>query len=78
MGFRLVYIFYANKSSMVINFRGLDKYESNHKGDEQKVGQKITEVRTGDIYEFIRSNVMTPGVTERRTLMTRVSQNVGH
>ena len=26
----------------------------------------------GKIYEFLRSNVMTRGVTERRTLMTRV------
>ena len=61
---------------MVINLRGLDKYESNHKGDGQTDGQIITEVRTENIYEFVRSNVMIPGVTERRALMTRVSQNV--
>ena len=61
-----------------ISKRKLDKYESNHIGDIKKDGQTRTEARTGKIYEFIRSNVMTPGVTERRTLMTRVSQNVGH
>ena len=55
-----------------------DKYESNHTGDGQTDGQTRTEVRTGKIYEFIRSNVITPGLTERRTLMTRVSHNVGH
>ena len=63
---------------MVINLRGLDKYESNHTGDEKTDGQTRTEVRTGNIYEFVRLNVMTPGVTERRTLMTRVSRNVGY
>ena len=63
---------------MVINFWGLDKYDSNHTGDGQKDGQRRTDVRTGKIYEFIRSNVMTPGVTERRSLMTQVSRNVGH
>ena len=56
----------------------LDKYESNHTYDGQTDGKKRTEVRTGKIYEFVRSNVMTPGVTERWTLMTRVSRNVGH
>ena len=63
---------------MVINLRGLDKYESNHTGDGQTDGQARTVIRTGKIYEFIRSNVMTPRVTESRTLMTRLSQNVGH
>ena len=47
---------------MVINLRGLDKYESNHTGDGQTNGQTRTEVRTGKIYEFVRLNVMTPGV----------------
>ena len=56
----------------------VDKYESNHIGDGQTEGQTRTDVRTGKIYEFLQSNVMTPGVTERRTLMTRVSRNVGH
>ena len=63
---------------MVINLRGLDKYESNHTVGGQTDGQTTTEVCTGKIYEFLRSKVMTPGVTERRTLMTRVSRNVGH
>ena len=56
---------YAKKMHFV------DKYESNHTGDGQTDGQTRTD-------EFVRSNVMTPGVTERKTLMTRVSQNVGH
>ena len=50
--------------------KNIDKYESNHTGDVQTDGQTRTEVRTGKIYEFVRSNVMTPGVTKRRTLMT--------
>ena len=57
-----IYIFDSNRSSMVMNLRGLDKYESNHTGDGQTDGQTRTEVRTINIYEFIRSNVMTPGV----------------
>ena len=48
-----IYIFYSNRSSMVINFRGLDKYESKHTGDGQTDGQTRTEVRTGKIYEFV-------------------------
>ena len=44
---------------MVINLRVLVKYESNHIGDEQRDGQIKTEVRMGNIYEFIRSNVVT-------------------
>ena len=36
--------------SMVISFRGLDKYESNHTGDGQTDGQTRTKVRTGNIY----------------------------
>ena len=61
---------------MVINLRRLDKYESNNTGDGQTDGQKRTELRTENIYESVRSNVMTPGVTEYCTLMTRVSRNV--
>ena len=56
----------------------LDKCESNHTGYGQTDAQTITEVSTGKIYEFVRSNVTTPGFTERRTLMTRVSRNVVH
>ena len=63
---------------MVINLRELDKYESNRTGDGQTYVQTRMEVRTGNIYEFVRSNVMSPGVTERRTLMTQVSRNVIH
>ena len=63
---------------MVINLRVLDKYESNHTGHGKTDGQKITEVRTGNIYEFVRSNIMTPGVMKRWTSMTRVSRNVGY
>ena len=37
-----------------------------------------TGVRTGKMYEYVQPNFMTPGVTERRTLITRVSRNVGH
>ena len=39
---------------MVINFEGLDKYESNHTGDGQKDGQTRMEVRMGNIYKFVR------------------------
>ena len=67
-----IYIFDSNRSSMVINLRGLDKYESNHTGDGKTDGQTRTDVRTKNIYELVRSNVMTPGVTEHRTLMPRV------
>ena len=56
----------------------VDKYESNHTGDGQTDGQTRIGVRTGKIYAFVRLIVMTPAVTERRTLMTRVSRNVGH
>ena len=73
-----IYIFDSNRSSMVINLRGLNKYESNHTGDGKADGQKRTEVRTGNIYEFLRSNVVTRGVTERQTLITQVSRNVGN
>ena len=63
---------------MVINLRGLDKYESNHTGDGQADIQTIMEVRKVNIYEFLRSNVVTHGVRERRTLMARVSRNFRH
>ena len=49
----------------------LDKYESNHAVDGQTDGQKIIEIRTGKIYEFVRSNVVTRDVIERWKLMTR-------
>ena len=57
---------------MVINLRGLDKYEINHTGDGQKYGRTRTEVRTVNIYEFVRLNVVYCGITKRRTLMERV------
>ena len=41
MGFGLAYIFYSNQSSMVINLRGVDKYESNNTGDGQTDGPTI-------------------------------------
>ena len=56
---------------MVINFLGLDKFESNHTGDGHKYEQTMMEVRTGNMYEFLRSNIMNPGGTERRELMPR-------
>ena len=56
----------------------LDKYESNHTGIGKTDEQTITDVYTGKIYEFVQSNVMTPCVTERETLMTWVSRNVGN
>ena len=48
------------------------KYESSNTGDGKMYGQTRTEVRTGKIYGFARSNFMAYGVTERQTLMTRV------
>ena len=57
---------------MVINLWRLDKYESNHTGDGQTDGQTRTGVCTGKIYKILRSNVVTCGVTELRTLMTGV------
>ena len=50
----------------------LDKYGSNNSGDGKKDGPTITEVSTGNIYELIRSNIVTRGVTEFQTFMTRV------
>ena len=55
-----------------------DRYESNYTGDGKTDKQTRTEVRMGKIYKFVQSNVMTPGVTERHTLMIQVSQNIGH
>ena len=45
---------------------GVDKYESNRTGDGQTDERTRMEVRTRNIYELVRWNVMTPGVTERR------------
>ena len=45
-----IYIYYSNRSYMVINLKGLDKYEINHTGDGQTGGKTRTEVRTGKIY----------------------------
>ena len=63
---------------MVINLWGLNKYESNHTDDGQTDRKTRTVVRTGNISEFVLSNVMACGVTKRQTLMTRVSRKVGH
>ena len=57
---------------MVINLKGLDKYESNNTGDVQTDGQTRTEVCTGKIYKFVQLNVMTCGVTEHHKFMTQV------
>ena len=63
---------------MVINLRGLDRYESNHTGD----GKTDRQTRMGGhmvkIYKFVQLNVVTYGVTERWTLMTWVSRNFVH
>ena len=56
----------------------LDKYDSNHTDDVETDRKTRTEVCIGKIYEFVRSNFVTPGVTERQTLMAQVSRNVGH
>ena len=61
---------------MAINLRVPDKYEINHTCDRQMERQTIPEVHTGKIYKFVRSDVVTRGVTERRILMTPVSKNV--
>ena len=73
-----IYIYYSNRSYMVINLKRLDKYESNHTDGGQTDGKTRTEVRMGKIYEFLRWNVVTRDVTKRQTLITRVSRNVGH
>ena len=57
---------------------GVYKYESNHTDDVQTDGQTRTEICMRNIYEFVQLIVMTSGVTERWTLMTRVSRNVVH
>ena len=68
--------------SVAINFKHtarienhLDKYEINHTGNGKTDGQKRTEVRTGNIYESVQSNVVNCGVTERHTLITQVIIN---
>ena len=68
--------------SVAINFKHtariknhLDKYEINHTSNGKTDGQKRTEVRTGNIYEYVQSNVVTCGVTERHTLITQVIIN---
>ena len=58
-----IYIFYSNISSKVFNLWGLDKYKSNYTGDGQTEGKTRTEVRTGNIYEFVQSNIVTRCVT---------------
>ena len=63
---------------MVIDLRVPDKSDSNHTGYGQTDGKTRTEVRTGKIYDFLLLNAVTRGVTEHRTLMTWVSQNIGH
>ena len=55
---------------MFINLRGLDKYKSNHKLDGQTERRTRTKVHTGNIYEFVRSNFVTRGVTGCWKLMT--------
>ena len=67
-----VCIFYSNRSSMVINLRGLDKCASDHTGNGQTDDQTRMEVRTVNIYKCVRSNAVTRGVTERRTYMSWV------
>ena len=49
-----IYIYYSNQSSMDINLRVIDKYVSNHTGDGKTDSKTRTEVRTGNIYEFVR------------------------
>ena len=44
-----IYIFHSNESYMVINFRGLDKYESNDTGDGKKDEKTRMEVCKGNI-----------------------------
>ena len=50
----------------------VNKYESNHTGDGKTDGRTRTEVHTGKIHEFVRSNVVTRGLMERRTLISGV------
>ena len=67
-----IYIYYPKQLSMVINFSVLDKYESNHTGDGETDRRTRMEVRTGKIYKFIGSIVVTCGVTECWALITGV------
>ena len=46
-------IFYSNRSYMVINLRGLDRYESNYTGDGKTYKQTRMYVCTGKIYESV-------------------------
>ena len=57
---------------MVVNLRGLYKYDINNTGDGQTYKQTRTEVRMGKTYEFVQLNVTTPGFTERWTLIPRL------
>ena len=43
-----IYIFYSNRSSMVVNFQGLDKYVSKHTGSQTNIQENI-----GGAYERI-------------------------
>ena len=63
---------------MVISLWGLDKREINHTGDGQADRKIRTDVSTVNIFKFIGLNAVNRGVTERWTLMTRVSHNVVH
>ena len=53
----------------------LDKNESNYTGCGQKDRQTRTEILTRKIYEFVKLNAVTRGVTERQILMARVIIN---
>ena len=46
-----IYIYYSNRSSMVVNLRGLDKYGSKHTGSQTKIQAKI-----GETYEQMRTD----------------------
>ena len=52
-----IYIFYSNISYMVINLRGLDRYESNHTDDGQTDGKTRTEVRTGQEFNYTHISI---------------------
>ena len=67
-----IYILCSNQSSMLTNLRVIDKYDSNHRCDLQTDRKTRTEVRTVNIYRFVRSNVVTCGVTELRKFMKGV------
>ena len=50
MGFGIAYIFYSNRSYMVINLWGLDKREINHTGDGQADRKIRMDVSTVNIF----------------------------